>query len=88
MHDPEIIRNIRDAAERLGEPVGSTGDYPEGQISTADLGGLRFAITADRDTRRVLLDFGTPVTWVGLLPAQARQLAALLVRYADEADVL
>lgn len=34
---------------------------------------------------KVVLDFGTPVAWVGMNPQQAADLASTLVRHAREA---
>lgn len=62
---------------------GALGDFPEGQLSKSDEGSIQFAIGVKDG--KVVLDFGTPVAWVGMNPQQAMDVAALLVKRAREA---
>lgn len=62
---------------------GALGDFPEGKLTPTDEGAVQFAI-GDKDGK-VVLDFGTPVAWVGMTPQQAADLAATLFKHAKEA---
>lgn len=62
---------------------GATGEFPEGQLSKSDEGAIQFAVGVKDG--KVVLDFGTPVAWVGMNPQQAADLATLLMKRAREA---
>ena len=62
--------------------LGPTNDFPEGKMSEADEGGLRMAVGIEDN--RIILAFGKPVAWIGMDPAGARALAALLRSRAEE----
>lgn len=62
---------------------GALGDFPEGQLTKSDEGAVQFAIGVKDG--KVVLDFGTPVAWVGMNPQQAADLASLLMKRAREA---
>jgi hypothetical protein len=62
---------------------GALGDFPEGQLSKSDEGSIQFAIGVKDG--KVVLDFGTPVAWVGMNPQQAADLASTLLKRAREA---
>lgn len=61
---------------------GATGDYPEGKITESDEGAIQFAV--GHDNGKVVLDFGTPVAWVGMNPQQAVELAHSLLEHARQ----
>lgn len=56
--------------------LGATGEFPEGKLTRQDEGEIRIAVTATDG--KVVLAFGSPVTWLGFSPKQARSLAELL----------
>ena len=60
---------------------GATGDFPRGKLNADDEGGLRMAVGV-RD-KTVVLDFGSPVVWIGLPKAEALALAATLIKHAE-----
>lgn len=62
---------------------GALGDFPEGQLNKTDEGAIQFAIGVKDG--KVILDFGTPVAWVGMNPQQAADVASLLIKRAREA---
>jgi hypothetical protein len=62
---------------------GAIGDFPEGQLNKSDEGAIQFGITAKDG--KVILDFGTPVAWVGMSAQQAADLASVLLTRAREA---
>jgi hypothetical protein len=65
---------------------GKTGQFPQGKVCESDEGELTMGVAADIQQRTVVLNFGTPVLWLGLPPAQARELAASLIEKADEVE--
>ena len=62
---------------------GALGDFPEGKLTKQDEGAIQFA--AGEKDGKVVLDFGTPVAWVGRSPQQAADLGSLLLKRAREA---
>lgn len=62
--------------------AGATGKYPDGHISPEDEGEIQFKVWRDQDN--VAIDFGKPVAWLAFPPELARQLAAVLIRHADQ----
>jgi len=62
---------------------GAIGDFPEGQLTKADEGSIQFAI--GEQGGKVVIDFGTPVHWVGMTPQQAADFASAVLRRAREA---
>lgn len=48
--------------------------YSAGRISADDDGDLAAACAADRVRNIVILRFGKPVEWIGLRPAECKQL--------------
>ena len=73
-------------SRRAPKSLGATGRFPQGRIHQSDEGGLQFAIAKDIEHGCVLLDFGTPVKWMGLPPATARQLGEALIQKANELE--
>lgn len=63
---------------------GATGRHPQGRITPSDEGELQFGVANDGST--VIMSFGKEVAWLGLEPAQARQLAGWLIKHADEVE--
>lgn len=61
---------------------GALGDFPEGKLTKTDEGSIQFAL-GEKDGR-VVLDFGTPVHWVGMTPRQAAEFASTLLKKARE----
>lgn len=61
---------------------GKTGDFPRGKFSEDDEGGIQMGV-AVRD-KTVIINFGTPVAWLGLPKDVALQLAATIKRRAEE----
>lgn len=59
---------------------GPIGDYPNGRLARSDEGSIQFAI-GDKDGK-VVIDFGSPVAWVGMTPQQAMDLAAAIIKRA------
>jgi hypothetical protein len=59
---------------------GALGDFPQGKLNEDDEGGIQFRV--GNESGKVILDFGTQVTWVGMDPQQAADLASSLMKWA------
>lgn len=81
--DRKVARNklMRDLLDTTGFR-GALGDFPEGRLTKADEGAIQFAI-GEKDGK-VVIDFGTPVHWVGMTPQQAADFASLLLKRARQ----
>jgi hypothetical protein len=77
----ELDRKMEELGRQLG--LGGLGTYSQGKLDPHDEGDIRMAVTNARG--RVLVNFGKPVTWFGLTPEEARALATLLLKHADQA---
>jgi hypothetical protein len=63
---------------------GPTGRFPEGKLCSNDRGEIIFGVAHDPVTAKVIVEFGTPVTWLGLNAAQAMELANSLLKHARD----
>ncbi len=75
------LDQLRSRLEGEVEQLGATGRFPEGQLTESDEGEIRFRV--GYVDGKVVLDFGQPVTWLGMSPKQAKQLAVLLKTHAN-----
>lgn len=82
--DDELNANVRKALADVGQPLGKTGAHPRGRLTPTDEGGIRIAVGSKNGA--VVIDFGTPVAWVGFTPTEARQVASDLTKHADHID--
>jgi hypothetical protein len=65
----------------IDKKIGATNKYPDGFIDEHDGGELRFSIELMDD--KIIINFGTSVTWLGLTPREAIDLANILLKYAN-----
>lgn len=72
----ELMRELLDTTSFRG----ALGDFPEGQLSKSDEGAIQFTI-GEKDGK-VVIDFGTPVHWLGMSPQQAADLASSILKRA------
>ncbi|AMV20438.1 hypothetical protein VT03_21245 [Planctomyces sp. SH-PL14] len=59
-------------------------EYPNGRLNASDDGEVAFKIGGDGERGVVVIDFGKPVTWVGMTPQQAVEMAQLMIKNARE----
>lgn len=71
---------LRDLMASAADFRGALGDFPEGKLTKEDEGAIQFAI-GERDGK-VVIDFGTPVHWLGLTPQQAADFASTVLKRA------
>ena len=73
---------------RMTDPKpGPTGDYPDGQIFKDDEGALNIGIAYDKEKGIVIMDFGSPVKWIGLSPEDVYGLTKVMIEKANEIDI-
>jgi hypothetical protein len=95
--DQDMLRHLLDAKSaeakertmtRIMEsaPVGATGNFPKGKLTKADEGEISFLVGAKND--KVILQFGTPVAWMGMTPEQAVDLGEMLIQKAAKVGFL
>jgi len=63
---------------------GPTGKFPEGKIHPSDEGELQFGVGADHNHRQVVIQFGSPVSWLTLPPETAVKFAKSILAKVDE----
>lgn len=64
--------------------LGATGEFPEGRISETDEGGLKMAIFKTKDKANLIIEFGTPVQWLGMPVDEAKAFALAILKKANE----
>ena len=62
---------------------GAIGAYPEGKLTPSDEGNIQFAV-GEQDGK-IVIDFGTPVHWLGMTPQQAADFASTILNRARRA---
>lgn len=60
--------------------TGALGQHSQGKLTPQDEGDVQFRVGSENG--KVVLDFGTPVHWVGMDPQQAADLASSLLKWA------
>tara|TARA_R110000824_G_scaffold401032_2_gene610451 strand:+ start:21511 stop:21909 length:399 start_codon:yes stop_codon:yes gene_type:complete len=60
--------------------VGAVGTHTQGKLTKEDEGDVQFRVGSENG--KVVLDFGTPVHWVGMDAQQAADLASSLMKWA------
>ena len=91
--DQDMLRHLLRSRDKEGKvntlkkmiestPIGATGNYPKGKLTKADEGEIQFMVGAKND--KVVLQFGTPVAWMGMTPEHAIDLGELLIQKAAQ----
>lgn len=80
---PEGIRRLINEMKNTAGFRGAIGSFPAGKLTKCDEGAIQFAV-GEKDGK-VVLDFGSPVSWIGMSPQEAADLASVLLRRAREA---
>lgn len=74
----EHVEKLKAEAESM--ELGATGNFPAGKIAAQDEGGIRVSISHYQGN--VIINFGSPVAWVGFTARQAREIATSLMKHA------
>lgn len=62
--------------------LGATGEFPEGKLSEGDEGALNIAVGVKGD--KVVIDFGSPVVWIGMTSQDAAKFASVVFKCAKK----
>lgn len=86
-HSPDEFDDPRPKFEKIMRELQDTASYrgaldlfPHGKLTPGDEGAIQFAV-CEKDGK-VVLDFGTPVKWIGMTAQDAADLASVLMRHA------
>lgn len=79
---PGLLDLVRKIQKDQGQPVGATGEFPQGKLDDSDEGELRLAVTTTGG--KVVMDFGKQVVWIGFDGAQAVALGELLIKHGKD----
>lgn len=83
--DPILISDeLKRRFETAPDGLGATGRYPEGKLNEHDEGEIAFAVAADLVHKKVLINFGKPVAFLGMTQKQAIELGAMLIAKAGQ----
>ena len=64
--------------------IGPTHTFPDGKLNPSDEGGLQIAMFIDENN--VIINFNTPVAWLGLPKKEALGLAKDIIKIANELE--
>lgn len=64
--------------------LGATGKFPHGMLTPKDEGEIKFSVGLSMDKKRVVLNFGKQVRWVGMNRNQAIDVGKALIKTANE----
>ena len=67
----------------LKEHIGPTGKFPEGKLTSHDEGEIGFAVF--HKDGKVIIDFGSQVSWLGMNPNQAIEIGNSLIKHGRKA---
>jgi hypothetical protein len=62
--------------------LGATKKFTDGKLTDTDEGEIKFGITHAED--RVIMNFNTPVHWIGFTKEQAMEVAATLITHSNK----
>lgn len=82
-------KNESPTPPEVKQQLGATGEFPQGQISEDDEGGLQLAVGVHEGS--VFMDFGKNISWFAFNAQEALDLASVLIekaRMANADDVL
>lgn len=80
--ESELMNELRSKLdEETTTKFGATGRFPEGKLQRDDQGEIQFGVACDPATRKVVIEFGTPVKWLATNAEQAIELGELLIRH-------
>lgn len=78
----EIANLVKRFEDQVNERAKRT--YSQGRVSATDEGDLAMAIATDHAHKRIVMDFGKPVTWVAMTADDAVAFAQQLLSRAKE----
>jgi hypothetical protein len=79
--EEKAARRIHDTLRQV--KLGATGQFPGGKLMDSDKGEIQFALAADPESQKIVIDFGAPVAWIGCNREQAEDLRDALNQVID-----
>lgn len=64
--------------------IGKTGEFPLGKLNQDDEGQITLRVASDPINNVLIIDFGTPVKWLGLPKSHAIEFANMILKRARE----
>lgn len=55
--------------------LGATNEFPDGKITEHDEDGLMFNVGHTPDFKRIVIEFGKPISWMAMDPSEAETVA-------------
>ena len=86
----ELINKLNDIDRQklinslLANPLGATGNFPDGKLNENDQGELALSIGIDREKNVIIMNFGTQVAWIGIPKQQAIEMGEGMIKRANE----
>lgn len=65
----------------MAKKIGPTKQYPHGKLNPADRGEIVVGVRVEKD--KIVVDFGTDLSWVALTPESAIEFATVLLAKAN-----
>jgi len=78
------MKKIKEIEEGFKQKLGPTGKFPEGKLTTHDEGQIRFSVFSKDN--KVIIDFNSPVHWLGMGPNEAIDLGNALIKHGRKAQ--
>jgi hypothetical protein len=75
--DPQELLKFKPWNKR---ELGASGQFPRSRLNADDEGELKLGVAFDEKNKLVRIDFGKPVAWMALDPAQAIEMAKTILR--------
>lgn len=89
MSDEKPLTLVKDGDVEEAEIVsGPKGRVPRAKLRDGDNGNIQIKIGSDPESKTVVLDFGTPIAWIGFSADDARDIAKVFVNLANGLDNL
>ena len=85
-HGDSQNMEIANLMNRFADQVNSRAKraWSEGRLNAEDQGDLAVAITTDHTKKRIIMDFGKPITWLAMTAEDAVKWGTELIRRARE----
>jgi len=64
--------------------LGATGKFPQGKLGPQDEGEIKFSIGLSMDKKKVIMNFGKKVRWVGMNRNQAIDVGKAIIQTANQ----
>ena len=80
--DDDVLRNLVAERPAVNQAIDPTGEFPGGKLTEDDRGEVAIAVGVSEG--KVVVDFGTNVTWIAMDRVDAHNLGRRLVKLAKK----